>query len=36
MREVENLNAIYETILYTMWDPQHLTTLYPHHGLLRG
>jgi ABC-type cobalt transport system substrate-binding protein len=26
-RKVDNLTAIYEPIIYTMWDPQHLTTL---------
>jgi hypothetical protein len=27
VRAADNLNAIYELILYTMWDPQHPTTL---------
>jgi hypothetical protein len=25
--DADNLTAIYETIVYKMWDPQHLTTL---------
>jgi hypothetical protein len=27
VRRADNLTAIYEPIVYTMWDPQHLTTL---------
>jgi hypothetical protein len=27
MREADNLTAICETIVSTMWHPQHLTTL---------
>jgi hypothetical protein len=27
MREVDNLTAICKPIVYTMWDPQHHTTL---------
>jgi hypothetical protein len=27
MRGADNLAAIYEPIVQTMWDPQHLTTL---------
>jgi hypothetical protein len=27
-READNLAAICEPIVKTMWDPQHLTTLY--------
>jgi hypothetical protein len=26
-RKAGNLTAIFEPIVYTMWDPQHLTTL---------
>jgi hypothetical protein len=34
-RRADYLTAICEPIVYTMWDPQHLTTLGLH-GLLRG
>jgi hypothetical protein len=27
VRGADNLAAIYEPIVYTMWDPRHLTTL---------
>jgi hypothetical protein len=27
VRWAENLTAIYEPTVYTMWDPYHLTTL---------
>jgi hypothetical protein len=27
VRRADNLTAIYEPIVYTMWDPKHLTTL---------
>jgi hypothetical protein len=27
MRKADNLDAISEPIVWTMWDPQHLTTL---------
>jgi hypothetical protein len=27
-RKANNLTVICEPIVYTMWDPQHLTTLY--------
>jgi hypothetical protein len=27
MRRADNLTAIWEPIVYTMWDPQQLTTL---------
>jgi hypothetical protein len=27
VRGANNLIAIYEPIVYTLWDPQHLTTL---------
>jgi hypothetical protein len=27
VRRADNLTAICEPIVYTMWDPQHLTTL---------
>jgi hypothetical protein len=27
VREADNLTAIYEPIVYTMWDPYRLTTL---------
>jgi hypothetical protein len=26
--EADNLTAIYERIFWTMWNPQHLTTVY--------
>jgi hypothetical protein len=27
-RKAKNLTAIYEPIVYKMWEPQHLTTLW--------
>jgi hypothetical protein len=27
VRKADNVTAIYEPIVYAMWDPQHLTTL---------
>jgi hypothetical protein len=27
VRRADNLAAIYEPIAYTVWDPQHLTTI---------
>jgi hypothetical protein len=27
VRGADNLTAIYDPIVYTMWDPYHLTTL---------
>jgi hypothetical protein len=28
VRGADNLTAVYEPIVYTMWHPQHLTSLY--------
>jgi hypothetical protein len=28
VRKADNLTVIYEPIVWTMWDPQYLTTLY--------
>jgi hypothetical protein len=35
-RGADNLTAIFEPIIYTMRDPQHLTNPKGLHGLLRG